>query len=78
MHKKAIIGFILLFFVMLLSSFASGSTASGLTQVATDPQSDVIEYSWNNNIPTTSIGQSKPNIDIVSLSYGVQTMPQSL
>ena len=45
------------------SIFVNSSTSLS-TVVATDPQNDVIEYSWNNSIPSTRIDQSKPNIDI--------------
>ena len=73
MNEKTSFGFISLLFVLLISIFAAGGSAASNTVVATDPQNDVSVSTWNNQTNSLSVnpGQSKPVVDIVSLSYGI-------
>lgn len=70
MEKKSLTIFVTLVLVMLLSSFASGLSAAGSTQVATDPANDITKLAFGS---TGESDQSKPVIDILSLSYGLDS-----
>ena len=72
MNKKAIFGFFSLLFVMLVGVFAAGAVAASSTVVATDPHNDVTVYAWNASINAAAVkvDQSKPVVDITTLTYG--------
>lgn len=58
---------------MMLSSIASGVSVATPTVVATDPQNDVEEYIVTNNVLSYNQNVSKPEIDIVSVAYGLDS-----
>lgn len=73
--KKTLLSFLAIFFLMMLSLFASGvlSASPSSTVIATDNQNDVYEYSFTNGAQSVKNKQSKPIVDIVSLSYGLDS-----
>jgi len=69
MNNKSLIIFGILVCILLISSFASGSSA-GSTIAVTDPKHDVTEYKY----PSLVNGaQTKDEIDLVSVEYGKNT-----
>ncbi len=74
MNRKTLFTFSAIVLLILLSSFASGVSAAAPTVVATDDKNDVIEYSYSGSgLPSVKDGQSKDVVDIVSLSYGLDS-----
>ena len=75
MNKKSFFIFFSLLCVMLISSLASGTTAAGSTVAVTDPSNDVTVYAWDTSLNAADVktDQSKPVIDITSISYGTDS-----
>ena len=74
MKKKPIFIFLSLFLIMVISTLASGVSAAASVVVATDGKNDIISYEYTGSgLPVVKEGQTKDIIDIMSLTYGLDS-----